>query len=332
MTALNIKKQNILIIGAGSIGMRHLNNLIKLGFKNIHLYRHNSDINIIIDGQEIFVTSKWNVIQKNKYLAVIICSPTSMHVKQAIKSLKLKAHLLIEKPISNNTLEINKLQKLAISNKRFVFVAYMLRHHPLLKKIKEFITNKKYGNLISFTTKWGEYLPNWHPWEDYSKSYAAREDLGGGASLTLSHDIDLVNWIVGSPINKTYHLKNYSSNLELTAEGGSDIIYKYKNGVTGHSHFNYYSILHERYMEFTFDDANIRFDYLASSLSIFKNGKRKEIKLNNFDRNDLFIKELKDFFNLVSKNFNKTLLVKKIEESRTILNICKKEIWNNEKK
>jgi predicted dehydrogenase len=331
MIALNTKKQNILIIGAGSIGMRHLNNLIKLGFKNIHLYRHNSEINIIIDGQEIFVTSNWNVIQKNKYFAVIICSPTSMHVRQAIKSLKLKAHLLIEKPISNNTLELNKLQELAISKKRFVFVAYMLRHHPLLKKIKQFVSNKKYGNLISFTTKWSEYLPYWHPWEDYSKSYAAREDLGGGASLTLSHDIDLVNWIVGSPVLKTHHLKNNSSNLKLTAEGGSDIIYKYKNGVTGHSHFNYYSKLHERYMEFIFDDGNIRFDYLSSTLLVFKNGKQKEIKLNKFDRNDLFIKELDVFFNIVSNKFNKSELVKKIEESRTILNICNKETWINEK-
>ena len=84
-------------------------------------------------------------------------------------------------------------------------------------------------------------------------------------------------------------------------------------------------------MEFIFDEANIRFDYLTSSLLIFKNRKQKEIKLNNFERNDLFIKELEDFFNVVSNKFNKLELVKKIEESRTILNICKKENWINDK-
>ena len=126
MIALNIRKKNILIIGAGSIGMRHLNNLIKLGFKNIHIFRHNSDVNLYINGQEIFVTSSWNEIKNNNYLAVIICSPTSLHVRQGINSLKLGAHLLIEKPISNTFLGMHKLQQLSLANKKYIIVAYQM--------------------------------------------------------------------------------------------------------------------------------------------------------------------------------------------------------------
>ena len=43
----------------------------------------------------------------------------------------------------------------------------------------------------------GEYLPYWHPKEDYKKSYASRKKLGGGVILTLIHEIDYLFWIFG---------------------------------------------------------------------------------------------------------------------------------------
>jgi predicted dehydrogenase len=198
-----------------------------------------------------------------------------------------------------------------------------------LKKVKEFVDNKTHGNLISFSSKWGEYLPGWHPWEDYRQSYAARRELGGGVTLTLSHDIDIVNWITGSKITRTKSIKNYRSKLEIDVESGCDILYEYSNGVTGHSHLNYYSKSHERYIEFVFDEANIRFDYIQSTLKISKPGrKEKLIQVKKFERNDLFIDELVEFFQKTTK-FALRESIKAVEESEIIMNICKKENWKN---
>lgn len=330
MIVSNFKKENILVIGAGSIGIRHIKNLIFLGFKNIFVFRHSISSNLNVNRTEIKVISKWKDVKKNNFYAVLICSPTSMHLKQAIDSLDLGAHVFIEKPLSHSHIGTQKLKNKIYKNNKFVFVAYMLRFHPLLIDIKKIVKEKKYGNLISFTSKWGEYLPNWHPWEDYSKSYAARKELGGGVTLTLSHDIDILNWIIESKIKRTSHIKNYASNLKLNVEGGADIIYEFENGVTGHTHLNYYSKVHERYIELIFDNANIRFDYLKSTLTIINDNKYKVRKISNFDRNKLFIDELKYFFKL-TRQFNIEDSIKSIDESELILNICTKNNWINEK-
>ena len=44
----------------------------------------------------------------------------------------------------------------------------------------------------------GEYLPFYHPGEDYSERYAIRRDLGGGVLRTQVHDINYLQWIFGN--------------------------------------------------------------------------------------------------------------------------------------
>lgn len=45
---------------------------------------------------------------------------------------------------------------------------------------------------------WGDYLPDWQPWEDHRQGYAARRAMGGGTILTLIHAIDVLYWFFGS--------------------------------------------------------------------------------------------------------------------------------------
>ena len=97
----------------------------------------------------------------------------------------------------------------------------MMRFHPLICDLKEIISNEYYGKLISIQSKWAEFLPDWHPWEDYRISYASNKKMGGGVALTLSHDIDLAFFLTSSK------LQNFSNELEFnTAKVISFIIGK----------------------------------------------------------------------------------------------------------
>lgn len=333
MSVLNFNKEifekNVLVIGVGSIGLRHIKNLLFLGFRNIYAFRRSNSANLIIADREIIVISKWKELLNLDIYATIICSPTSMHLTQALRCLKMGSHLLIEKPLTDKRTGLGRFKKEIAKSRKLIAIAYMLRYHPLLRQVKEIVEKKTYGNLLSFSTKWCEYLPDWHPWENYRQSYAARTDLGGGVALTLSHDIDIVNWLTGSKIAKTKIFKNYRSKLKIDVESGCDILYKYQNGVTGHSHLNYYSKHYERYIELIFDNSTIRVDYVTNSLTIFSNAKKKIIRAKDFDRNQLFINELADFFKKTTE-FSLRESVRAVEESEVILNICKKENWKND--
>ena len=69
--------------------------------------------------------------------------------------------------------------------------------HPIIKKINQFIEQEKIGKILAFTYHSGMYLPDWHPYEDYRKGYAAKKSLGGGIALTMIHELDFLYWFFG---------------------------------------------------------------------------------------------------------------------------------------
>ncbi len=312
----------MLVVGAGSIGERHIGILQKLGYSNIFVYRQRNLPLRTIPPQTINIFTDWSRITEIKPIAAIICTPTSQHLSQAMDCAGLGIHLLIEKPLAEDTSGLKDLKEKVRYYNVYLQVAYMLRYHPLMQQIKESIVKKTFGELISFQTYWGDYLPDWHPWEDYRTSYAARKELGGGVALTLSHDIDLVLWLCGSKLNNYCTIKNFRSNLEVNVEAGIDISFQYINGITGHCHLNYYEKIPNRFYRFVFEEGSIEVDYYNNKMMMATKEKQNIIKAESFERNHMFEEQCK-FFMTKIWNFNLLDSLGQIEQSEQIIEICK---------
>lgn len=310
----------IVILGAGSIGERHIGILMELGYQNLAVYRQR---NLPFRNNEISVktfTSYSEVIDFQPRAAVI-CTPTSQHLEQALFCLKEDIPVLVEKPLSHQLLGISSLRQEIERSNIVLQVAYMLRYHPFFLQIKKDIEEKRYGQLISMQSYWGEYLPDWHPWEDYRDSYAARKDLGGGAALTLSHDIDILNWLADSQVSEWKTIKNYSSPLEIDVESAADISLIYQNGVTAHCHLNFHEKVPNRWYRFVFEKASVQINYLDNEMTVYSGGqKRQQTLLPDFQRNDLFKDQMKDFLQKIETDSGNGLTY--INESEKILQIC----------
>jgi predicted dehydrogenase len=315
----------IVVFGAGSIGERYIRILWFLGFNNIFVFRQRNLPFRDIGVAKVTVIKTWEEVVELKPFVGVITSPTSQHISHAIKCVTLGIHVLVEKPLSNEIISLNELFNLVNEKKVYVYVGYMNRFHPHISKIKTLIGTKEYGKLLSIQSKWAEYLPDWHPWEDYRESYAARKELGGGVALTLSHDIDMSNYLVNSEVVKYFSQKNYISNLEINVEAGADFLIKYQNGITANIHLNFYERVKERFLKLIFDDATIQFDFYSSTLKIKTPDGSKEDVLVNFDRNDLFIEQTKYFINKVINGFDIDESLKNINESRQVIKICNNE-------
>lgn len=315
------KSDSILIVGGGSIGERHIGNLQSLGYSNIYVLRTRNLPFRLLDAKTVNQIFTWEEAESIKPKASFICTPTSLHLEQAIKSAEIGSHIFIEKPISHNLLNISKLKELVETKNLFCFIGYMMRYHPLIKQMKEIIEAKTYGNLLSFHSHWGEYLPDWHPWEDYREGYAARKELGGGAALTLSHDLDLMFWLSDSNLKRHYMISNKKSQLEVTAEAGADFLLELENGTTGHVHLNYFQRPSQRQTTLIFDTATLHFDYYLSSLEIKTKESIQKTEDPNFDRNQLFISELQDFF-MKCDNFSIAESIRNIDHATMLVRIC----------
>ncbi len=309
------------VIGAGSIGERHIRNLLALGYTNIHVYRQRNLPLRTLDSQQVRIFQDFAEIEVIQPVAAFVTSPTSLHLQQTLACVEKGIHTLVEKPLSHTQEGLNVLKKAAVAQNVYVHIGYMLRFHPLMQKIKEAVENQHYGRLLSFTTHWGEYLPDWHPWEDYRTSYAAQAELGGGAALTLSHDLDLANWLSGAAIKKYYVLKNYASSLEVNTDAGADFLIEYENGVTGHVHLNYFEQPAQRYLKYVFENGSADFDYYANTLT-FRTKEHTLIETaEGFDRNQLFIDQTR-FFLAKLTSFSTADSLQQIAESEQIIRMC----------
>ncbi len=317
------KTDPLLIVGAGSIGERHLRNLLALGYGNLVVYRQRNLPFRTLDSGQVRVVTDFAGALALRPKAAFITSPTAQHLPQALECAEAGMHLFIEKPLSHTVEGLDKLKDVAARRGVYVHVGYMMRFHPLVRELKAIIDEGRYGRLLSFTTRWGEYLPNWHPWEDYRTSYAARKELGGGAALTLSHDLDLALWLVPSPPTRHHALPNRASALEVDVEAGMDFLLQFADGTTGHVHLNFFEQPATRYLHFAFEKGTARFDYYANTLRISTPAGEEVRSREGFDRNQMFLDQTQYFLRKLS-SFVPAESRAQIEQSERIINLCDK--------
>jgi predicted dehydrogenase len=228
-----------LIAGLGSIGRRHFRNLIALGERDIVLLRsHRATLpDDELAGYPV-ETDIHEALKKHKPDAVIVANPTALHLDIAIPAAETGCAILLEKPISDSLDRLDILQQAARKNGSKILVGFQFRYHPTLNKARELIQENAIGKVLTFHAHWGEYLPQWHPWEDYRASYAARADLGGGVIRTLTHPLDYLCFLIGEA-ESLWSFNGHISPLELDVEDVAEIGLKFKNGAIGSVHLNY---------------------------------------------------------------------------------------------
>lgn len=290
-----------LIVGMGSIGRRHLRNLISCGERDFILLRtRRSTLPDDELTQYITETNLENALAHEPD-AVIVSNPTSLHLEVAIPTALAGCHLFLEKPISNSIDRIEELYQSVDIGGSNVLVGYQYRYHPGLQKVKEILTDGKIGRPISVRAHWGEYLPSWHPWEDYQQSYSARADLGGGVILTLSHPLDYLRWLVGE-VEALWAFSGKLGDLDLEVEDTAEIGLRFSDGVYGSLHLSYNQKPTTHRLEVVGTAGTIRWDNSTGISSLYTSevGDWQNTPApEGFERNDLFLAQMRHFLAVV---------------------------------
>ncbi|MBC8334267.1 MAG: Gfo/Idh/MocA family oxidoreductase [Anaerolineales bacterium] len=302
-----------LIAGLGSIGRRHLRILRELGQDNIVLFRtHQSTL----DDEELAglpVETDLRDALALKPDAVVVANPTSLHMDVAIPAAEAGCHILLEKPISDNLTQVAELRRVVQKSGSRILVGFQFRYHPTLNKARELIQDGALGKILSFHSHWGEYLPNWHPWEDYRQRYAARAELGGGVIGTLTHPIDYIRYLLGE-VEELVSLQGHVSPLELSGvEDVGEIGIKLKSGAIGGIHVNYFQRPPCHRLEIVGTKGTLRWDNADGILHHFAMPDEFGTVTANpaatiqdtftlssaFERNYLFVEQMKHFLEVV---------------------------------
>jgi predicted dehydrogenase len=307
----------ILIVGLGAIGQRHLSNLRtlqgdKAEFIACRVRRLNQLItaNMATDPtrnleQEhpVSVFTSLDEALSLKPEIAFVCNPSRLHIAAAMECAAAGCDLFIEKPLADSLEGANRLVSLAARNARIAMVGYQMRFHPCLRKLSEIVHGGALGNLLSARAINGEYLPNWHPYEDYRQSYAARSDLGGGALLTQIHEFDYLYSLFGLP-SRIFAVGGHWSHLEIDVEDTASTLMECTVGgrpFPVHLHQDYLQSPPRKQCEVIGDRGRAIMDLVALSVTVFTLG-NPEPEIHNFpgfERNQLFLDEAGHFLECV---------------------------------
>ena len=310
----------ILMIGLGSIGQRHLRNIRKLygdepeilAYRVRRLQQTFSDDMKIRDGVNledefnIRVYSDLDEALLERPQVAFITNITAKHMECAIRAAKAGCNLFLEKPISDSMDLISELRKVIEDKQLIVYVGYQNRLHPCIKDVKNYLESGKIGRLISVDNEFSERLVTMHTYEDYSKTYMARKEMGGGPILNLQiHCLDYLQMLFGVP-ESVYSVAGSNSGLDIDVEDFASSLYSFGQNEGGilpvyaHTDFLQYPPVHK--IKIVGEKGRIEADLnQAASKQIVDGLTVSENEHKDFIRNNMFIEELSEFFNCVNE-------------------------------
>lgn len=327
--------KNVLFLGLGSIGQRHFRNLKKID-KQINFFSIRQKKNAPQLNNTNQVTKKkflsksnkikeitWSDIKKYKIDTAFVTNPTSLHAETALKLARLNLNLFIEKPLSNNLKNILELKNTLKKNKLSCEIGFQTRYDELLIKLKKIIKSKKYGQIIKCNINHCYFLPSHHKYENYKISYASNKSLGGGVLLCFSHEIDYAEYLFGKP-KKIIPIKVSSAKfLNINVESSAQFSILYEKNIPVTFDLDFIKKSPSRNCSIQFDNAYIKWDLIANSLTIEAKNNIK-LKSKSRKRNDLFLKSLKYVKNCFSRNKSaKNTFKNGLSNLKTILSIKK---------
>jgi predicted dehydrogenase len=269
MNAAHAKQPRFLVIGCGSIGKRHIQNLRALGVSEISAFDTRADRR-----EEVTSTLGVRTVENLEAAwelapqVAIIAAPSVFHVPIALQSAARHCHLFIEKPLSHDLTGIQKLFETVQRHRLVTLVGCNMRFHPGLSMLHSLLSDRVIGNVIAARVEVGHYLPDWHAWEDYRQTYSARSELGGGIILDAIHEIDYIRWLLGEIIGATCVAGKFSR-LEIDTEDVAAILVRFESGVVGEIHLDYIQRAYRRTCQIIGDDGTLHWDYTEGEVRWF---------------------------------------------------------------
>ena len=309
-----------LVVGCGSIGRRHAQNLKSLGVQRLGFCDTSAEAlkrcREELKGETFSDYSE--ALGKFGPDIVLVCTPPVYHVEEALAALHARAHVFIEKPVSHESRGIEVLIAEARRHDRNVQVGYNMRFHPGLKILKELIESGKIGRVLWLNAEAGQYLPDWRPWQHYRESYSARHELGGGIILDGSHELDYICWLLGRPTEVTCRAEHLSS-LDVNVEDSAWIYLNFPERRRAELHLDFVQRAYTRTCKVVGETGTALWDFNVQEVRWFSAGQPGWNRIPYvFEANDMYVAEMVHFLESLGSGTGPMV---DLEQSRDVIRV-----------
>ncbi|MDT8446389.1 MAG: gfo/Idh/MocA family oxidoreductase [bacterium] len=213
---------------------------------------------------------------------VVVANPTSMHLGSIewLARLGFTGKMLVEKPLFDGLGSPSGVDRTQIQ------VAYNLRFHPLLQKLKKRLQGRRVLTVQAYV---GQYLPTWRPERPYQESYSSKRMMGGGALRDLSHELDYLNWLFG-PWVALSALGGKISDLEIDSDDHFCLLYQTTKDVRVGLEVNYLDRRTSRRLNVNCADTSFYLDFISGTLS-----EGDQVEQVTLERDQMYKEQLRCF-------------------------------------
>ncbi len=286
----------VLVAGLGSIGERHVRNLLTLGQHEITVLRSSHKSPRTLKGNEFRTITDVDDAFARRPPAVIIATPTALHTEVLSRAVDIGAAVLVEVPLAHSLDGMERIQKHVSETGSVVMMGHNLRFHPALAVIREAVVRGDIGELLYSRSQFGEYLPDCHPWDDYRLRYEARSDLGGGVILTSIHEIDNAFWLFG-PVKAVTCVARRRW-LEVDVEDVAMMVLEHESGMLSEITLDFVQRTYRRSLQIAGRQGTIEWELLGDRVRVFDATDRTWddlFVLGEYDFNQTYLDELEHF-------------------------------------
>lgn len=294
--------ETALVVGGGSIGRRHTQNLRQLGLE-VAVVDQAAEVRTELAAElGVRTFAKMSDGLDSEYPdIVVICTPNSSHIKPAVEAARAGCHLLIEKPLSDGMDGVDELEAVVSAQDLITLVGCNLRFHPDIKKLRGLLDGDVIGRIVAARIEFGSYLPGWFPDKDYRESYSARDDLGGGVILDCIHEINYARWLFDE-FETVSALAGQRTGLDIETNDIAGILAETADGIVCEFHLDYIQREYSRSCHIIGENGTIRWSWENERVVWYV---ADEDTHSTYERpadwgiNDMYVEEMKHFLSCV---------------------------------
>lgn len=291
------------MVGCGSIGKRHIANILSLGDHAVRAVDVDSEAaRDVAVRYGVPIGTGLDAALDERPDCVFITTPTASHLGPAMAAARAGCDLFVEKPLSHSLDGVKELIGEVEERKLITMVGCNMRFHPNIAAMKIFLQEGRLGRIYSVHAEAGSYLPGWRPSVDYRRNYGARKELGGGVLLDSIHELDYLRWLIGEVVEVQCQAGKVSS-LEIDTEDLAVVLIRFGNGALGTLHLDYLQRAYSRHCKLIGENGVLAWDMNRGSVDFYDNGvgawREVHRTPSDFAVNQLYLGEIRAFFDAV---------------------------------
>lgn len=291
------RRRKVLVVGVGSIGQRHA-----------RLCRERSELSVeICDSRtESLETARHNLgevvcwADLHEALAqapdiVIVATPHDQHGLVTILALAAGADVLCEKPMAHDLASAKQMLDAASATSKLLRIAFMMRFHPGVRRIRELINNGTLGAPVFARYSVGSYITL----ENSVSRY--QQHTFGAAVMDYAHGIDLIGWLLQRQPRGAYARGIQAGKVEFTSPPNVlSAILDYEDAFLSELHIDYLTKPQANTLEVLGDAASASLDFGSRSLTVRHRGSSELIhEAVDVSQDEIYREQLSGFLSAI---------------------------------